>query len=60
MFIKTTGHPLLVSSSHVDPDPREEALAYDKFALEVYKATEGGTILVGHVPIELSQLLNYF
>lgn len=42
------------------PDPREEALTYDKFALGVYKSTEGGTILVGHVPIELSQLLNYF
>lgn len=42
-------------------DPREEAQTYDKFALGIYKQTvDGENILVGHVPIELSQLLNHF
>ena len=41
-------------------DPREEAKTYDKHALGVYKFVDGESILVGHVPIELSRLLSFF
>ena len=42
------------------PDSRTEALTYDKYALGVYKHVEDKEHLVGHLPIELSQLLNNF
>ena len=41
------------------PDPREEAIEYDKNALDVFCSNEKET-LVGHVPIELSSLITYF
>ena len=42
------------------PDSREEALFHDKFALGVFVTHGGCDKLVGHVPIELSQLLYHF
>ena len=42
------------------PDSRTEALTYDKYALGVYKRGEDSEKLVGHLPIELSQLLYNF
>ena len=47
----------------VRPDPREEALQYDKYAIGLYKYdkdVDGDDGLVGHVPIELSSLLHHF
>lgn len=41
------------------PDPREEAIEYDKNALGVFCTNEKKT-LVGHIPIELSSLMTYF
>ena len=41
-------------------DPREEAKTYDKHALGVSKFVDDESILVGHVPIELSRLLSLF
>ena len=38
------------------PDPREEAIQYDK---NVFCSNEKGT-LVGHIPIKLSSLMTYF
>ena len=37
-------------------DDRKEALDYDSHALLVYK----GDVLIGHVPIEISALTDYF
>lgn len=50
------------------PDERNEALDYDKFSIGVFKSkeeenkmsTSDDLELVGHVPIEISSLLNYF
>ena len=42
------------------PYSRTESLTYDKYALGVYKHVEDKEELVGHLPIELSQLLNNF
>ena len=41
------------------PDKREEALSYDEFAIGVYKG-EKCSLLVGHVPIEISSLSYHF
>ena len=48
-------------------DTREEANDYDKYAIGVYREqkteqieTEKERILVGHIPIEISQLLYHF
>ena len=38
----------------------KQVLTYDKFVLEVYKRGEDDEKLVGHLPIELSQLLYNF
>ena len=39
-------------------DTREEALEYDKYAIGIFKEQEEE--LVGHIPIELSQLIYHF
>ena len=39
-------------------DPREEVLEYDKYAIGIFKEQEEE--LVGHIPIELSQLIYHF
>ena len=45
-------------------DQREEAKAYDDFAIGLYKdgkdSSGGSNVLVGHVPIELSHLVCTF
>ena len=41
------------------PDKREEALSYDEFAIGVYK-DEKCSLLVGHLPIEISSLSYHF
>ena len=41
------------------PDKREEALSYDEFAIDVYKG-EKCSLLVGHLPIEISSLSYHF
>ena len=41
------------------PAKREEALSYDEFAISVYK-DEKCSLLVGHLPIEISSLSYYF
>ena len=41
------------------PDPREEAVAYDKFVVGVYKDPTHD-VLVGHIPIEISSLCYHF
>ena len=57
---KDTWSPVVGEQLHCKPDPREEALTYDKHALGLYKHVDSKDILVGHVPIELSGLLFYF
>ena len=45
------------------PDERKEALDYDKYAVGIFKRHEediSKLSLVGHVPVELSKLLNQF
>ena len=41
------------------PDKREETLSYDEFAISVYK-DEKCSLLVGHLPIEISSLSYHF
>ena len=41
------------------PDKREEAFSYDEFAVSVYK-DEKCSLLVGHLPIEISSLSYHF
>ena len=41
------------------PDSREEAKAYDKYAIAIYKDSDF-TELVGHSPIEISNIIYYF
>ena len=41
------------------PDKREKALSYDEFAIGVYK-DEKCSLLVGHLPIEISSLSYHF
>ena len=41
------------------PDKREKALSYDGFAIGVYK-DEKCSLLVGHLPIEISSLSYHF
>ena len=41
-------------------DTREEAIEYDKNAIGVFKSTDEVTLLVGHLPIEISCLLTNF
>lgn len=57
---KDTWAPFIGQKLVCKPDPRHEALTYDKYALGVYKRVDEKDILVGHLPIELSQLLNNF
>ena len=41
-------------------DTREEAIEYDQNAIGVFKSTDEVTLLVGHLPIEISCLLTNF
>ena len=41
------------------PDKREEAFSYDEFAVSVYK-DEKCSLLVGHLPVEISSLSYHF
>ena len=41
------------------PDKREEALSYNEFAIGVHK-DEKCSLLVGHLPIEISNLFYHF
>ena len=41
-------------------DYREEAKEYDENAIGVYKKTEEEDLLVGHIPIKLSKLMNQY
>lgn len=54
--------PRLDEKLSCKPDPREEAQSYDKYALGVFKrvSESDNEKLVGHIPIELSQLLYHF
>ena len=54
---KTNWTPVLNEKLDCKNDNREEALRHDKHSIGVYR--KDGT-LVGHVPIELSRLMDYF
>ena len=54
---KTTWTPVLNEKLDCKKDNREEALSHDKHSVGVFK--KDGT-LVGHIPIELSRLIDYF
>ena len=54
---KTTWTPVLNEKLDCKKDNREEALSHDKHSIGVYR--KDGT-LVGHMPIELSRLMDYF
>ena len=54
---KTTWTPVLNEKLDCKKDSREEALSHDKHSVGVFK--KNGT-LVGHIPIELSRLIDYF
>ena len=56
-FYKTNWIPLLNEMLNCKKDNREEALSYDEHSVGVFK--KHGT-LVGHIPIELYQLIDYF
>ena len=42
------------------PDDLKEALEYDEYAMGISKTNQDGEYLVGHVPIEISNLLYHF
>ena len=54
---KTTWTPVLNEKLDCKKDTREETLSHDKHSIGVYR--KDGT-LVGHMPIELSRLMDYF
>ena len=54
---KTTWTPVLNEKLDCKKDNREEAPSHDKHSIGVYR--KDGT-LVGHMPIELSRLMDYF
>ena len=60
---KSIWTPLIGQVLIAKPDERREALDYDKYSIGIFKRSEEGTTtltLVGHVPVELSKLLNQF
>ena len=57
MFTKQTGPMYLMKSWVEKKNSREETLSYDEHSVGVFK--KDGT-LVGHAPIELSRLTDYF
>ena len=54
---KANWTPKLGEALTIKKDTREEALNYDVHALGVYRSND---ILAGHVPIELSRILDFF
>ena len=54
---KTNWTPILNEKLNCKKDNREEAVSYSKHSVRVFKMD--GT-LVGHISIELSQLIDYF
>ena len=54
---KTSWTPVLNEGLSCKKDTREEALSHDKHTVGVFK--KDGT-LVGHVPIEMSRIIDYF
>ena len=53
--------PRIGEQLHCRPDPREQALQYDQYAIGVFKPREEGRKeLVGHIPVEISQLTHNF
>ena len=53
---KTNGTPVLNEKLSSKKDNREKSLSYDEHSVEVFKK-DG--ILVGHIPIALSRLIDY-
>ena len=49
--------PIMGETVLARKDTREEAIEYDKYAIGIFKKQEK---LVGHIPIELSQLIYHF
>ena len=56
MSTKVVGLLLWEKSLNVKKTTRKETLCYDSHALGVYK----GDVLIGHVPIEISAMTDYF
>ena len=54
---KANWTPVLNAKLNCKKDNREEALSYDEHSVRVFK--KDGT-LVGHIPIEISRLIDYF
>ena len=54
---KTSWTPVLNEKLECKKDNREEALSHDKHSVGVFKRDE---TLVGHVPIEISRIIDYF
>jgi hypothetical protein len=54
---KTTWTPVLNERLKCKKDNREEALSHDKHSVGVFKVDE---TLVGHIPIEISRIIDYF
>ena len=59
MFIKTWA-PHIGQKLICKTDTREEAIEFDKNDIGVFKSTDEETLLVGHLPIEISCLLTNF
>ena len=55
---KRCSTPIMGETVLARKDTREEALDYDKYAIGIFKEQEQK--LVGHIPIELSQLIYHF
>ena len=60
-FLKTSCMAI-ISFEVSHKDNREEAMQYDSNAIGVFKSVchEESEQLIGHIPIETSQLINYF
>ena len=60
-FLKTSCMAI-ISFKVSHKDNREEAMQYDSNAIGVFKSVchEESEQLIGHIPIEISQLINYF
>ena len=60
-FLKTSCIAI-ISFKVSHKDNREEAMQYDSNAIAVFKSVchEESEQLIGHIPIEISQLINYF
>ena len=58
---KNVWSPYKVETLIAQPDNRDEAQGYDKYAVDIYKKNDDGSKeLVSHAPVEFSSLLYHF